>query len=309
MSRLVTLSILMAISFSGSGINKINVSEAVMIGGIKQWINIKGLGDNNPVLLFLHGGPGSSAIGYSQKFTADLQKHFVVVQWDQRESGTTLRLNASPVPLTVALFEQDAVELINYLRSRFAQDKIYLMGHSWGGFLGMTIAARHPDLLAGYIAVSPMIYQLESERNSLALMKGKAQETQNQEEIVELAKVRIPFENGEQLFYHRKWLAIWMGQKPPPKAYVEAWSKTWLNLFNEASMVNFFVVAPEIRCPLYFFLGSKDYQTYFKITEDYFRKVKADKKELFWFTNSAHLVILTEPGKMQKIIIDQILSK
>ena len=140
-------------------------------------------------------------------------------------------------------------------------------------------------------------------------MRDRAQEVNNMEEINDLSRVRIPFENDEQLYYHRKWLAIWMGQKPASKPYVEAWSKTWLNLFNEASQVNFLVDAPEIRCPIYFFVGSNDYQTYFKLTEDYFNRVKADKKELFWFANSAHLVNLTEPGKMQEIIIQQILPK
>ncbi len=309
MIRRIGLLILISIPLPGPGLSGISSSEAVIIGGIKQWINIKGVSDKNPVLLFLHGGPGNSAMGYANRFTTELQKHFVVVQWDQRESGTTKVLNASRVPLTVALFEQDAVEMINYLRTRFAQDKIYLMGHSWGGFLGMTVAAGHPDLLVCYMAVSPMIYQVESERLSLELMKGKAQEANNQEEIKELANVRIPFQNGEQLYYHRKWLAIWMGQKPPSKSYVVGWSKTWLALFNEASRINFSVDAPEIRCPIYFFVGSKDYQTHFKLTEDYFNKVKADKKELFWFTNSAHLVNLTEPGRMQEIIIRQILPK
>lgn len=123
----IGLLILIAIPFPGLGLSGISSSEPVQIGGINQWINIKGVTDTNPVLLFLHGGPGNSAMRYADRFTAKLQKHFVVVQWDQRESGATKELNASPVPLTVALFEQDAVEMINYLRTRFAQDKIYLL--------------------------------------------------------------------------------------------------------------------------------------------------------------------------------------
>jgi esterase/lipase len=71
--------------------------------------------------------------------------------------------------------------------------------------------------------------------------------------------------------------------------------------------VNFFIVAPEIKCPIYFFIGSKDYQTYFKLAEDYYNRLKADKKALFWFMNSAHLVNLTEPRKLQEIIIYQLL--
>src|SRR5882672_4311073 len=119
------------------GSSSIHSSEAVEIGGIKQWVSIKGDHPSDPVLLFLHGGPGNAAMGYAGRFTGELQKHFVVVQWDQRESGTTAKLNGTNRPLTIELMEQDAVEMINYLRSRFSQNKIYLMGHSWGGFLGL----------------------------------------------------------------------------------------------------------------------------------------------------------------------------
>jgi pimeloyl-ACP methyl ester carboxylesterase len=287
-----------------SGSAKINLGESVVIGGIKQWIMIKGARESDPVLLFLHGGPGGSA-AYADQFTGELQKQFLVVEWDQRESGKTAKLNPSGQPLTVALFENDTFEMINYLRVRFSRNKIYLVGHSWGGFLGLAAAAKHPELIAGYFAISPMVHQVESERASLEFMKNKAKAENNIVAINELSLVKVPFEDGLQLYYDRKWLALLMGDKPAPLAFVEAWSAKWLTLFNEASQVNFFETAPEIKCPIYFFLGSNDYQTYFKLTEEYYRIVKADKKELFWFTDSGHLITKTEPKKLQKIILQQ----
>jgi pimeloyl-ACP methyl ester carboxylesterase len=287
---------------------EIHLAEAIPVGGIQQWITLKGERESDPVLLFLHGGPGNSAIRYAEKFTTELQKHFVVVQWDQRETGKTKLLNSSPVPLTVALFESDAVEVIHYLQKRFGKEKIFLMGHSWGGFLGMTLADRHPELLEGYFAVSPMIHQVESERLSLEWMKGKARDVSNQRELAELEKIVIPFENGEQLYYHRKWLSVHMGQTPAPRPYVLSWAKTWLALFNEASRVNFLAETPEIHCPIYFFVGVNDYQTHFKLIEEYYHSVKADRKDLFWFARSGHLLNLTEPAKLQEIIIGEILS-
>ena len=287
----------------------INSSEAIKIGGIKQLISVKGTNTSNPVLLFLHGGPGNSVMGYAEKFTSELQKHFLVVQWDQRETGKTAELNTANTLLTVSLMESDAIEVIHYLRKRFSQDKIYLMGHSWGGFLGLTIAANHPELLKGYFAISPMVHQVESERLSLQWMISKAKDEQNQRALEELAKVSTPFQNGEQLYYHRSWLARMTGNKPPLKSFVEVWSKKWLSLFNEASQIDFFLVAPELKCPVYFFVGRKDYQTYFKLTEDYYNMLKADKKRLFWFTDSGHNLNLTEPKKLQQIILKEILSE
>src|SRR6267142_6471758 len=129
------------------GLSGIHAGEAVEIGGIKQWVMIKGDNPADPVLLFLHGGPGNSAMAYAGRFTGELQKHFVVVQWDQRESGTTAQLNRTNQALSVALMERDAIEMIHYLCSRFSKTKIYLVGHSWGGFLGLMVAAHHPELL------------------------------------------------------------------------------------------------------------------------------------------------------------------
>ncbi len=302
-------SLFITVAWSPAPGASIDKAEAVDIGGIKQWISIKGTNDGNPVLLFLHGGPGTSAMSYSDKFTSELQNHFVVVQWDQRESGKTATLNVSSAPLTVARMEEDALEMINYLRSRFVTDKIYLMGHSWGGFLALKVAADHPELLKACFAVSPMVNQLESESISLQWMKDKAMNTHNDAALRDLNTIYIPFQNGEQLYYHRSWLLKLAGRKPPSKAFVETWAEKWLGLFNEASALNFFTIAPKIECPVYFFVGRKDYQTHFKITEEYYAFLKAEKKGLFWFDYSAHNLTTSEPAKLQKVIIHEILLK
>ena len=304
MIRITVLLLLIAFRLPGLGLPAIHSGEAVEIGGIKQWVTITGVHSTDPVLLFLHGGPGNSAMGYSDRFTGELQKHFIVVQWDQRESGKTALLNGTNQPLSVALMERDVVEMINYLRARFSQSKIFLMGHSWGGFLSLTVAAHHPELLQACLAISPMVYQLESERISLQWLKEK--EDHNQLAVAQLSTVAIPFENSDQLYYHRSWLAREMGTRSSSREYVAVWAKKWLPVFNEASQINFFASVPEIKCPVYFFVGGKDYQTYFKITEDYYHALKADKKQLFWFADSGHNLILTEPKKFQEIVIREI---
>ena len=307
--RFIIILLLTTPLLSSQNPSAIKISQAVEIGGIQQWISIKGTNRSNPVLLFLHGGPGNSAMGYADSFTNELQEHFVVVQWDQRESGTTEKLNVSDEPLSVALMEDDAIEMISYLRSRFSQDKIFLMGHSWGGFLGLRVAARHPELLKAYLAISPMVNQLESERLSLAWMIDKAKNQSNEQALMELALVNIPFQNGDQLYYHRSWLAKLMGNKFPSQDFVETWAKKWLPLFNEASAVNFFEFAPVIKCPIYFFVGKLDYQTHFKLTEAYYTALEAKEKRLFLFENTGHNLTAKEPEKLQQIIVSEILTK
>ncbi len=283
--------------------NRINHGEAVEIGGIKQWIKFQGEDDRAPVLLFLHGGPGNSVISYADRFTTELQKKFVVVHWDQRESGQTVALNKSQQPLTVSLFISDAIELINFLRAKFTQDKIYLIGHSWGGYLGLRVAIEKPELLHAYLAMSPMINQLESERLSLKVLLDKAESENDNEALKELKTVEIPFKNADQLFYHRKWLSKLMKSTLPTHSRVERWADTRLVLFNEASKTNFAEVAPELNCPDYFLSGSKDFQTHYSLAESYYEKVLCKEKKLYWFSDSAHNPHLTETAKFQNIVI------
>jgi pimeloyl-ACP methyl ester carboxylesterase len=298
--RAFAIFILVAYAVDGA---PIKAAEAIDVGGIKQWIKFEGESEH-PVLLFLHGGPGNSAMGYSDRFTDELKKHFIVALWDQRESGQTLSLNKSFQPLTVSLFVSDAIEVIEYLCSRFNQKKIYLLGHSWGGYLGLRVAVSRPDLLLGYFAMSPMINQLESERLSLEVMKEKATRENNAIASSELARVEIPFKNADQIYFHRRWLSDLMKSTTPTRAKVEKWSVTWLSLFNEGSNTNFFDFAPELGCPVYFLIGTNDYQTYFSLAESYYQKVICKGKELYWFEHSAHNPHLTESKKFQDIIID-----
>jgi len=300
--RIFFASILFSPGVFGKSIHE---SLSIKAGNILQWIKIDGDNDQDPVLLFLHGGPGGSVMSYANRFTKDLQKHFIVVQWDQRETSKTKSLNSSSEPLTISLIEKDAVEVINYLRNKFHQDKIYLVGHSWGGFLALEVASHHPELLAACFAASPMVHQIESEKMALDKMKAIAGEQNNKNALQELDIIKIPFENGTQLFFHRKWLYLLINMQQPSftKSYVENWSTVWLSIYNEACAINFSEAAPEIKCPIYFLIGRKDFQTNFNLAKSYFEKLKAEKKELFWFNDSAHGLNLTESQKFQQVII------
>ncbi|HEX5168203.1 MAG TPA: alpha/beta hydrolase [Cyclobacteriaceae bacterium] len=285
----------------------IDTALSITIGGISQYVQIKGKNRSAPLFLFLHGGPGNSAMGYAEKFTSTLQSHFVVVQWDQREAGKTKEINPSQIPLTVDLFKKDTEEIVHALLKQFHQSKLYIAGHSWGTVLGFHMARTHPEWLYAYIAISPMINQLESERIILELMKKKAKQNGNKQELNELNSVRIPFGNGAQLFYQRKWMFDYIGTKVKmSKAYVESWSSTWLNLFNTASEENLFESTPSLQCPVYFFVGRKDYQTNAELTRKYYEQLIAPKKGFYWF-ETAHSIPSAAPGLMQELIINEIL--
>jgi pimeloyl-ACP methyl ester carboxylesterase len=303
--QLVTTAVCMLLLTNVSFSQSINTDRVVTLGGIKQFIHIETSDRSLPLLLFLHGGPGGSVMNTYKKWSDQLNDHFIVVQWDQRETGKTLELNASPTPLAVTQFQQDASELVDTLRTMFNQKKIYIVGHSWGTVLGFYLAKNFPEKLQGYVAVGPMINQLQSERIVLELMLEKAKKEKNDAQLKELETIKIPFENGEQLYLHRKYLFEYVGNKRPlEKSYVLDWSKTWLSIYNDASKENLFETLPRLNCPVYFFAGRKDYQTNSSITEAYYTKLSDPEKKLIWFEKSAHGIPTSEPDKFQHELIN-----
>lgn len=290
------------ISFSDGVSQPVRWKGAIDINGVPQWLTARGDNAKNPVLLFLHGGPGNSVMSYARRFTGELEKKYVVVHWDQRNSGKTATLSTTAVPVSVELMKSDVVSLIQHLRKQFSCERIYLAGHSWGGFLALITAQEHPEWLSACFAINPMVKQEESERQSLVWMKEEAQRLQNAEALAELNNVKVPFADFEDLYLHRKWLSILQGRAPVSREFVEQWSQQWLALFKEASTMDI-TTATDFRCPVYFFLGRSDRQTVAQITADYYGRVQAEKKGLFWFTKSSHSLNLTEPKKLQDIIL------
>jgi pimeloyl-ACP methyl ester carboxylesterase len=140
------------------------------------------------------------------------------------------------------------------------------------------------------------------------MMVDNSKQSGDRQEIKELSAVKVPFENGEQLYFHRKWLLNTYGSKTKlSKSYVESWAGTWLKVFNEASKENMIESATLLQCPVYFFIGRKDYQTNSNLTASYYQELEAPKKGLYWFERSGHSLPSSEPLLMQNILIDKIL--
>lgn len=275
------------------------------IGRIKQAIEIKTDDSNKPILLFLSGGPGSSMMKNADSFTHILKNKFTIVQWDQRDAGKTLALNPSPVQPSVELMGKDTYEVINFLRKQLKQEKVYLLGSSWGNALGFYIVRNHPELLHAYFAVNPVISQLASEKELLTILKNHFKEDPVASK--ELASVHIPFTIDEDLFYLRKWLFYKDGKKNVTsddfkKGFLQ-WSKTWSPAWNEVMKIDLPKTLKKVNCPIYFFVGKNDIQTSTAITKQYFEQVKAPKKDLFLFENSGHQIHKDEPEKFQNTIM------
>jgi pimeloyl-ACP methyl ester carboxylesterase len=275
------------------------------IGGIKQFVEIKTDDASKPVLLFLSGGPGSSMMNTAPAFTKILKSRFTIVQWDQRNAGKTLKLNPSPVQPSVGLMEKDTLQVVEFLRKELKQEKIHLLGSSWGNVLGFSIVRHHPELLHSYFAVNPVVSQSASEEELLATLKIHFKE--HPIASSELTSVNIPFKLDEDLFYLRKWLFFKEGKKFATsddfKNGFLQWSKSWSPVWNEVMNIDLPKTLTKVDCPIFFFVGKDDIQTSTRITTEYFEKLKAPKKALFLFEKSGHQIHQDEPEKFQNTII------
>lgn len=275
------------------------------IGGIKQVIDIKTDDINKPVLLFLSGGPGSSMIKGADSFTNILKTRFTIVQWDQRNAGKTLKLNPSPTQPSVEQMQSDTHEVVEFVRKELQQEKIYLLGSSWGNVLGFHIVRNYPEQLHAYFASNPVINQLPSERELLAALKVHFKD--NPLASKELAGVNTSFQTDEDLFYLRKWLFYKEGKEfavsDAFKSGFLDWSKDWSPVWKEVMTIDLTKTLKTVECPVYFFVGKNDIQTSRKITEEYFAALKAPKKALFVFENSGHQIHQEESEKFQNTII------
>jgi len=310
----------------------------VTLGGFEQWLVIRGVDRTNPVLLFIHGGPGAPETPLIHSICKDLQEDFVVVTWDQRGTGLSFSKNVPPETMTVEQFITDAHELVGYLKERFGVEKIYVVGHSWGTVLGMYLIDRYPEDFYAYVGIGQVVNTYENERISYEYVYNKAVESGNKKAIRELEEIGPPV-NGvygddpsdlDGLMTQRKWLLKYNGVMHEKSSHLEYYFayilspeysvfdainvlrgvKNSLNeMWNQVLQVDFFTEIPEVQVPVYFFAGRYDYNTPFELVEEYYNIIEAPKKELVWFEKSGHSLHNEEPERFTRLMVEKVLRE
>jgi pimeloyl-ACP methyl ester carboxylesterase len=299
--------------------------EKVRIGGIDQWVSIRGTDRRNPILLYLHGGPGYVEMPVSWYFQRGWEEYFTVVQWDQRGAGKTYLANDPNVVAPTMNREQmiaDTEEMIGWLRKEFGKQKIFLLGHSWGSFLGLIVAQRHPEWLHAYIGMGQGTNMPESERRGWRFAMERARATNNQDAIRELQSI-APYGEGkepiplEHIMIQRKWVGIFggvIGGRTDNKALSAAVrlapeyndyeiAHVWDgNEFSEKYLLSDLLTADlstirELKCPMILFNGRDDYNVSASVAAEWFERLKAPSKKLVWFEHVAHEPMNEAPGK------------
>jgi pimeloyl-ACP methyl ester carboxylesterase len=164
----------------------------IEINGARIGMFIIGNNKNGPVLLFLHGGPALPEYGMTKKYPTRLEENFIVCWYEQRGAGISYDKNVDYKQVTVENIVLDTVEIANYLRNRFKQDKIYLMGHSWGTLIGLKTIKKTPELFYAYIGIAQVVNQLKSEKLAYEYMIEKYKQLDNERMVKKLEKFNLP---------------------------------------------------------------------------------------------------------------------
>ena len=194
--------------YAVAGPNAVSEDRFIRIGGIDQWISIRGEDRNNPVLLLVHGGPGDATSLYGYALLRPWFKRFTVVQWDQRGAGLTYERNGTSTPdVTLARIVHDGLELSDSLRRAFHKNKIIIVGHSFGSIVGLEMIRANPNLFSAYVGTGQIGAASDSTiavayRDVLAEARRRGE----QAAVSELTEIGPPpWRNGRGYGVEHKW--------------------------------------------------------------------------------------------------------
>ena len=299
-------------------------SEYLTVEGAKLFLLTRGVDRRLPVLLWLHGGPGGAESPLFRYYNGALENHFVVSYWDQRGAGRSFDPEADPGDLTVARYLVDLDVIVDHLRNTFGQDRIVLLGHSWGGMLGMLYAQRHPEKVAALIAVAPLVSPRESQQQQYKFIVTEATENQDKATLTRLREIGpSPYRKASRVLavdaladrygavFHRKpnrWRVVVAGVL---RGLVTPWEIPRLIHANNVSLdamtpelltLDLSQTVPSVRVPVFFFLGRYDHHIGSAIAARYFESLQAPYKRLIWFEHSAHNVPFEEPARFDDTV-------
>ncbi len=308
------LLLFLLVRFIGTGINGrtpsggINESMYVEINGTKQWISIYGEDIDNPVLLYLHGGPGSSTSAFDYAFTRKWADVYTVVTWDQRNCGKSCEKDGDSASLTYDLMMDDGLSVTQYLIDYLDVEKIALLGHSWGTYYGCNLVLAHPEYYSCYIGAGQLVDMYE---NEVAFQEAAAEWAGNEEEALELLKTLTPdrltpshFEAKNRLMEKYGYGMMRDGSDyslPAAIIFNPYYSLAdWIDYLSaDPSVYMDFIVSDEFdrfsltgraeyTVPFYNINGDCDYQTNYQLAQNYFEEIDAPYKKLCMMEDTTH---------------------
>ncbi|MDP4176251.1 MAG: alpha/beta hydrolase [Bacteroidota bacterium] len=317
------------------------ISEKIFvnIGGVRQGMFIRSKNINNPVLLYLHGGPAFPNYFLIDKFKPGLEDLFSVCYWEQRGGGLSYSSDVTTESMTLEQLTSDAIEVTNYLRKRFKKDKIFLMAHSGGTPIALMAAAKAPELYSAYIAMAQITRQAESEKIAYKYMVEQYSLSGNKSAFDELKQYPVlesesyiaPFykssirdklmhelgigtmHNMRSVFFDI-FIPVLTCRAYTLKEKYNIWYSKFsflkkTRLIDQILDTDFTSRVTKLEIPVYFFSGKYDLTVNIDLSKAYLEQLKAPIKGFYTFERSAHSPLYEESEKIKEILIKDVLNK
>ena len=307
------------------GTTGIAVLEKIALGGVDQWVLIRGTDVNAPVVLKIHGGPGQAemaAVGYN----SGLEQNFVVVEWDQRGAGKSASAVNPVSGMTLERIVGDTVELTQILLHRFHKEKLILVGHSWGSVVAAHAAQQAPELYAALVTTGLITNTRQGWTETWNHLVEEAGRRGNTRASRELAEIGMPPYDGKDQVHQRqvfgRWIedlgASWHQARPldrvgmmvaapeyswPEKfGFLPAAARSSSLLWTDLASVDLELQIPRLSVPVFVAAGRFDYLAPTSVSQKWFDSLSAPKKVWRWFENSAHFPMFEEPEAFQAFL-------
>ena len=313
--------------------NGIQESYKTKIGGLDQWLNIRGQDKSNPIILFVPGGPASPLIPTLWQFQRPIEEYFTVVNYDQRGAGKSYveaHSEAIGETLHIPRYIDDAIEVAEFVRKRYRKNKLILMGHSWGTVIGMGAALKRPDLFYAYVGIGQVINTRDNERISFeygmqtAKARGNTAAVKEMESIapypgdqpitrerIIIARKGAQFYGGLTAFREESTYFYNASLLSPEYSAADVCAVDQGNVFTLGRVLPEFIEVDykgvrSFPIPVVMFMGRHDYTTPSQPTADWLARVNAPGKQGVWFERSSHMIPWEEPGKMLMSLVQSV---
>lgn len=311
---------------------RINEEMFIPIGGIDQWITIKGNDRSNPVVLFLHGGPGDALSPYADALFAGWEKEFTLVQWDQRGAGRTFGKSGPSIrpTMTVQRMTDDGIEVAQFLAKHLNKKKIIIVGGSWGSILGIYMAHARPDLFSAYVGTAQFVNWRKNLSASYTRVLELARASGDQQAITSLTTLGPP--PWDSLFkswpVFRKWKLVYQAKRvtapPAPETLSPAYASPeeqaqyaaaddfcfehfWgLKMSGPLDAVDLPALGTDFAIPMFILQGQEDLTALPELAKAYFDSIRAPRKEFYLVPGTGHASSATELDLTLKVLVEQV---
>lgn len=286
--------------------------KSMPVNGDSQFLLIRGHNKNLPVLLFLHGGPGMPAMYLAHDFQRELEKHFLVVHWDQRGAGKSYKAGIDPATLKISTLLDDTDVVVDHLIREFGVNSLWLVGHSHGSYLGVLYARRHPEKVTAYVGLGQIgdFERIRPVQDAFLRSRFSSLNLPGETEFTSSNREDLLFRTGSELYSETSFMPLVIsGIMATEYSVFDVLNVKKGSSFSSEHMVydmNKDLIGGEtsFEMPIAIVMGATDMTTPVILAKEYYEAITAPDKRFVIFPEASHFPHFEQPELFLALMLD-----